>query len=89
MSHLPVRIDPTNGMIVQKVIIDREKFINDKDASTSQNGLISFNVEASYASTLYDYCKINIFIRDVNDNAPISRIKPLNNFDRPNVSVYY
>jgi hypothetical protein len=89
VAHLPVRIEPATGLIVQTLIVDRERYVGEKDSATSSLGLISFNVEASYASSLYDYCKINIFIRDVNDNAPLARIKPLNNFDRSIVSFSF
>ena len=83
-GHLPIRIEASSGVLVQKVLIDREKHMSEhhQKAELAGLGLISFNVEASYASTLYDYCKVNVFIKDVNDNAPIARIKPMNSFDR-------
>jgi hypothetical protein len=90
ISQLPIKIEQATGLLVQKTLIDREKFVNDqqqKEATAGHMGLISFNVEASYASTLYDYCKVNVFIKDVNDNAPVARIKPLNNFDRAQTNV--
>lgn len=87
-SLLPIKIDSTTGQLTQRVFVDREKFLNGGEPgsgklASSDDGVISFNVEVSYASMLYDYCKVNVFVRDVNDNPPLIRIKPLHNFDRP------
>jgi hypothetical protein len=49
-------------------------------------GLIKFNIEASYESMTYGYSKVNIFIRDVNDNPPIAKIRPLANYVRSNLN---
>lgn len=83
-------------MLSQGSNIDREKYLqndfsqqnsqikksNKRKTKTSANGLLTLNVEASYASSSYAYSKVNIFIQDVNDNAPLARISPLPRFSK-------
>lgn len=74
-SGLPVRIDPETGILTLRLNLDREKFV--MDGLADKLGLIKFSVEASYASMSYSYAKVNIYIRDLNDNAPLARIRPV------------
>lgn len=96
LLNAPITVDYLTGMLSQGSNIDREKFLqNDFSQQNSQikksnkhktkasaNGLLTLNVEASYASSSYAYSKVNIFIQDVNDNAPLARISPLPRFSK-------
>jgi len=95
MADAPVKIDYLSGLLSQASNIDRERYLNDqqshnnqpeiddqKASSLSQDGVLSINVESSYASASYAYCQINIFIQDINDNPPLARISPLPRFAR-------
>ena len=53
---------------------------------SAEMGLIRFNIEASYESMTYGYSKVNIFIRDVNDNPPVAKIRPLASYVRSNLN---
>jgi hypothetical protein len=46
----------------------------------NSQGLLSLKLESSHASASYAYCKVNIFIDDINDNAPVARISPVARF---------
>lgn len=51
--------------------------------TNNNDGLIKLNVESSYLMSMsYGYCKVNIFIKDTNDNAPLARKRPVGNFGR-------
>lgn len=75
-SDFPVWIDKT-GSLYTKSYIDREKYLADSHAS------ISFNIEASFNS-IYSYCRVNLNIQDLNDNAPTINFKLIPSFAREN-----
>lgn len=86
---MPVMVDYMTGQLNQALNIDREKYLIDKKSQqqvkaqmpdNSQVGLLSLKLESSHESDSYAYCKVNIFINDINDNAPVARISPLPRF---------
>jgi hypothetical protein len=108
-NGLPIEINQLNGVLTQKLNIDREKYLNGDDQylfepkiqnkntwssssspqlnrispNRNSDGLIKINIESSYLTSMsYGYCTVNIFIKDINDNAPLARIKPIGNFGR-------
>jgi hypothetical protein len=114
-NGLPVEINQLNGVLTQKLNIDREKYLNNEDqyivesklqnkntlssslpqsnrilSNKNNDGLIKINIESSYFTSMsYGYCTVNIFIKDINDNAPLARIKPMSNFGRSNDRLIY
>jgi len=93
MSDAPVKIDYLTGLLSQASNIDREMYLNDQQSrnkkfetdyqeSANQDGILSLNIESSYASASYAYCQVNIFIQDINDNPPIARISPVSRFQK-------
>jgi hypothetical protein len=51
--------------------------------SNSNSGLLRLNIEASFASIAYSYAQVNIFIKDINDNAPVGFIRVSPSFAEP------
>ena len=86
-DNTPVRIDYNDGKILPRSNIDREKYLRlEQLGDNNQNGLLQLNVESSYAGILYSYCRVNIFIRDVNDNEPKAKLRILPAFKVSNYS---
>ena len=77
-SDFPVVIDKS-GSLYTKSHIDREKYLIDNQAS------ISFNIEAS-TNSIYSYCRVNLNIQDLNDNAPTINFKLIPQFAKVNNS---
>lgn len=86
---MPVMVDYMTGQLSQALNIDREKYLIDEKSQqqvkaqmpeNSQVGLLSLKLESSHESDSYAYCKVNIFINDINDNVPVARISPLPRF---------
>jgi len=115
-NGLPIEINQLNGVITQKLNIDREKYLNNDEqqyllepkilnknvwsqplsqsnrilSNRNNDGLIKINIESSYFTSMsYGYCTVNIFIKDINDNAPLARIKPIGNFGRSNTKIIH
>ncbi|CAF0862966.1 unnamed protein product [Brachionus calyciflorus] len=82
-SDFPININRITGELKLKISLDRELYYKNEQA------IITFNIEASYDSSSYSYCTVNLIIDDVNDNAPVVNIKPITTFgDSKNSSLY-
>lgn len=80
-SNFPVYVNK-NGFLFTKSDIDREKYSQDQQA------IVSFNVEAS-ANSVYSYCRVNLIIEDMNDNAPSINFNLVPTFTRKNSSELF